>query len=314
MKFLKYSIFKPTVGYKINIKRVIKITLVQYEKKEKNGWEVYIDWKWEVYQSDSSIFLFQSICIFIKFSNILEEGLWTCCGQCGVSSESYLSLAQLVLPPKAQLPLKHRDSGYSWEFKPLPLYLLGRFPLLSFAHTALGVLFCLWACHCLWVFLPCLLSFQTQVRKVACLYRLTFSVVLGEFSRHHWVCGESSLWLGHQGSCHSFRSTRTSQRSFGPVLWEPWQCQAAWAPCWDLWDVGAVWMNFVLPQLVLDCESLAKSSNSGLRRKWLTTAHAWWHLWYPSQHYPAFCLWYSCLPHSLLGLYNTAGLLLFSTH
>ena len=37
------------------------------------GWEVYVDWKWEDYQSDSSIFLFQSLYILRKSSIISRK-------------------------------------------------------------------------------------------------------------------------------------------------------------------------------------------------------------------------------------------------
>ena len=75
----KYEIFKNTIFLnqqwviKINIKRVIKSHISTIWEKRKNGMGSIIDWKWEVYQSESSIFLFQSICIFIKFSNILRK-------------------------------------------------------------------------------------------------------------------------------------------------------------------------------------------------------------------------------------------------
>ena len=203
-----------------------------------------------------------------------------------------------------QLPLKHRESGYSWEFKPLPLYLLGWFPLLSFAHTALGVLLCLWACHCLWVSLPCLLSSQTQGGESSQLIQTHFLCSAGEsagFSRHHWVCGESSLWLGRSGVATVLGRLCTSPRELALCFGTLGSAKLPGLPAWTCGMLAQSETNCVLPQLVLDCESLGQVKQLRFAGSDSQLLIAWWHLWYPSQHYPAFCLWYSCLPHHSWG-------------
>ena len=102
----KYEIFKNTIFLnqqwviKINIKRVIKshISTIWEKRKKWDGKYNRLEMR-----GLSEWVLHFPVPVDLHIHKVLqyiEEGLWTCCGQCGVSSESYLSLAQLVLPPK----------------------------------------------------------------------------------------------------------------------------------------------------------------------------------------------------------------------
>lgn len=114
--------------------------------------------------------------------------------------------------------------------------------------------------------------------KVACLYRLTFSVVLGEFSRHHWVCRESSLWLGHSRVATVLGRLHTSPKELVLCCGTLGSAKLPGLPAGTCGMLAQSEMNCVLPQLVLDCESLGQVKQlrfAGSNSQLLT---AWWHL------------------------------------
>lgn len=316
MKFLKNTVFlNQQWVIKINIKRVIKSHISTIWEKRKNGMG-------SIYRLEmrglSEWFLHFPVPVDLHIHKVLqyiEEGLWTCCGQCGVSSESYLSLANLYFLQSLQLPLKHRDSGYSLrDLNHCPCTFWERFPLLSFAHTALVFCFVYGPATACESFSHVYFLSRHKGVKVACLYRLTFSVVLGEFSRHHWVCGNHHCGWSPQGR-HSFRiRCALPQRSWSCVVGTLAVPSCLELPAGTCGMLSAVWDEFCSsptgPGLWVPWPSQATQ----VRRKWLTIAH---NLVAPVISLTAL----SCLlplvlmsASPLLGLYNTAGLLLFSTH